>query len=150
MKAITLWQPYASAIPLGLKSYETRSWKTNIRGTILIHAAKRATAASRDFCKIMASHYDRPQLANPPLGAIVAKADIADIFHVEDIRDTLSTTELAFGDYDDGRFAWQLANIRPLIDPIPYKGAQGFFEISSEVLSSACFARPLKTLGNAL
>jgi len=39
MKAITLWQPWASLIACGAKKYETRSWSTSYRGPIAIHAA---------------------------------------------------------------------------------------------------------------
>lgn len=39
MKAITLWQPWASLIALGAKTIETRSWQTSYRGPIAIHAA---------------------------------------------------------------------------------------------------------------
>lgn len=41
MKAISLWQPWASAIAAGSKTVETRSWATNYRGPLAIHAAKR-------------------------------------------------------------------------------------------------------------
>lgn len=41
MKAISLWQPWASAIAVGAKRVETRSWATNYRGPLAIHAAKR-------------------------------------------------------------------------------------------------------------
>ncbi|NEQ45665.1 MAG: ASCH domain-containing protein [Leptolyngbya sp. SIOISBB] len=40
-KIITLWQPWASLVAYGFKQYETRSWATNYRGPLLIHAAKR-------------------------------------------------------------------------------------------------------------
>lgn len=40
MKAITLHQPHAHLIGLGVKPFETRSWKTNYRGLLAIHAAK--------------------------------------------------------------------------------------------------------------
>jgi len=36
MKAITLCQPWASAIAVGLKVYETRSWKTSYRGPLAV------------------------------------------------------------------------------------------------------------------
>ena len=39
MKAITIWQPWATLLPLGVKLYETRSWATSYRGPIAIHAA---------------------------------------------------------------------------------------------------------------
>ena len=44
MKAITLWQPWASMVAMGLKQNETRSWappKALIGERIAIHAAKR-------------------------------------------------------------------------------------------------------------
>lgn len=41
MKVITLWEPWASLIAVGAKMIETRSWNTNYRGRIAIHAAKK-------------------------------------------------------------------------------------------------------------
>jgi len=38
MKALTLHQPWASLIALGVKTIETRSWSTPYRGRLLIHA----------------------------------------------------------------------------------------------------------------
>jgi len=40
LKALTLWQPWASLLAGGGKMFETRSWKTNYRGPVVIHAAK--------------------------------------------------------------------------------------------------------------
>ena len=34
MKAISLWQPWASAVSVGSKRIETRHWSTNHRGPI--------------------------------------------------------------------------------------------------------------------
>ncbi len=42
MKAITLWQPWASLIAIGAKKIETRSWATKYRGPLAIHAAIKA------------------------------------------------------------------------------------------------------------
>ena len=41
MKALTIWQPWASLLVSGQKKYETRSWATAYRGPIAIHAAMR-------------------------------------------------------------------------------------------------------------
>lgn len=46
MKALTLWQPWASLIALGVKTIETRGWSTNYRGPLAIHAAKRPPKAA--------------------------------------------------------------------------------------------------------
>lgn len=40
MKVITIKQPFATLIAEGLKEYEFRTWKTNYRGPIFIHAGK--------------------------------------------------------------------------------------------------------------
>jgi hypothetical protein len=32
--------------------------------------------------------------------------------------------EREFGDYESGRYAWILLNVKPLLKPIPAKGAQ--------------------------
>lgn len=39
MRALTLWQPWASLVACGAKKIETRSWGTPYRGPVLIHAA---------------------------------------------------------------------------------------------------------------
>jgi hypothetical protein len=41
MKAVSLWQPFASLIYTGAKKIETRSWPTNYRGPLAIHAARK-------------------------------------------------------------------------------------------------------------
>lgn len=38
-KALSIKQPYASLIALGIKDIENRTWKTNFRGRIYIHAS---------------------------------------------------------------------------------------------------------------
>lgn len=57
MRAISLWQPWASLVVLGAKKIETRHWSTNYRGPLLIHAAKRTSelylARSRNFAKAL-------------------------------------------------------------------------------------------------
>ena len=46
MKALTLYEPYATLVALNLKKIETRGWRTNYRGPLAIHAAIGAGAPS--------------------------------------------------------------------------------------------------------
>ena len=39
MKVLSIKEPFASLISLGIKKIETRSWKTNYKGEIYIHAS---------------------------------------------------------------------------------------------------------------
>ena len=49
MKAISLWQPWATLIAVGAKRLETRSWESRYQGELAIHAAKRWTADAHDL-----------------------------------------------------------------------------------------------------
>ncbi|MDF0553112.1 ASCH domain-containing protein [Kamptonema sp. UHCC 0994] len=149
MKAITLWQPWASLIALGLKRYETRCWATNYRGKLLIHAAKRPI--DREGLTIWGDAHILGNRGIPdpctklPLGAIVAIADLVDCLEViGDLskppiiavnKHLQSNVELLCGDWQVGRFAWKLENIRQLA-PIPAKGYQRFWIPDDEVIGN--------------
>lgn len=75
MKVITIKQPYATLIAEGLKEYEFRTWKTNYRGDILIHAGKGIDK------KAMARYQDLN--LEYPTGCIIAKATITDCVYVD-------------------------------------------------------------------
>jgi hypothetical protein len=46
IKAVSLWEPWASLMRTGAKTIETRSWFTSYRGPLLICAAKKKDPAS--------------------------------------------------------------------------------------------------------
>ena len=52
MKAISFWQPWATAIAAGVKKIETRGWQTAYTGPLAIHAAKRRGPAEREFASV--------------------------------------------------------------------------------------------------
>lgn len=125
MRAISLWQPWASAIAIKLKCIETRHWRTDYRGPLAIHAAKRWTLDERDTAAMFADAYDE-RLRTPPLGAIVAVCRLVDCRRSEELVDEISVTEEDFGNYGPKRFGWLLADIEALPEPVPFKGGQGF------------------------
>ncbi|ETI62979.1 hypothetical protein C100_14945 [Sphingobium sp. C100] len=120
MKALSLWQPWASAIALGHKRIETRHWSTGYRGLIAIHAAKRWTADERDFASVEHTLGRLP--AKLPLGAVVATAMLVSIRRSEDLVDTIGPIERLYGNYAP-------KDVRPLPVPFPCIGRQGLFEI---------------------
>ena len=127
MKAISLWQPWASAMALGLKTVETRHWWTGQRGLIAIHAAKRWTAEEREFTAAMGLP---PVL---PLGAIVAVGELVEVKRSEQLVGQLSEQELGWGNYGPGRYGWIFRNVVALNEPVPFRGAQGFFEVPDDL-----------------
>ena len=132
MRAISLWQPWATAIALGVKRVETRHWSTNYTGRLAIHAAKRYDKEQSFFAETERAAGRLP--ARIPLGAIVATATLMGCRRTEDVVHQLSSIEQIYGDYEPGRFAWFLSDIVALDEPIPYKGAQGFFNIPDELV----------------
>lgn len=47
----------------------------------------------------------------------------------------LTDQERAFGDYSPGRYAWLLGAVRPLREPLPYRGAQGLRTLPADVIT---------------
>jgi hypothetical protein len=52
MKALTLYHPWTSLIVHGFKHYETRSWQTQVRGRIAIHAGRRVLQDAATLCEL--------------------------------------------------------------------------------------------------
>lgn len=132
MRALTLIQPWASLIADGRKTFETRSWSTEYRGPIAIHAGKKLDAEYAVACGY------RPEgLAR---GAIIAVARLVACIPTEKavriIHDTmpaaLAAEELAHGDYRPGRWAWELADVIR-VPAFPLLGAQGLWTVPSPV-----------------
>lgn len=112
---------------LGLKPDETRHWSTGYRGLLAIHAAKRWTRDEREFAEDMG-------LATPlPLGAVVAVGTLVAIRPTVQRAPELTTQQEEWGNYSPGRYAWLFRDIVGLAEPVPCKGAQGFFELRDDV-----------------
>ncbi len=121
MKALTLWQPWASLIAEGYKDKETRSWKTNYRGKLAIHSAK-TTKALYPFYPDYAPCGSVIAESAFPLGAILCTCNLLYCLPVEDVEPD------EFGDYSAGRWAWVLGNVQK-IEPIYVKGKQGLWNL---------------------
>lgn len=134
MKALTVYEPWASLISLGEKKIETRSWYTKYRGPIAIHAAATRKpeyvnlAWEEPFFTALASPMeDAPGKVGIRyhLGCILAIANLVNCIPITpEFCASLSDKERAFGDYTFGRFAWVLEDIRRLAEPITARGRQ--------------------------
>lgn len=134
MKAITLWEPYASLVAMGIKTIETRSWLTNYRGQLLIHAAKhRPTAAEKRLLTQLKTEFGIEVMMNP--GCIVAVCNLVDcIMMTSELIAKQSAMEIIVGDWQPQRYAFLLENISP-VAPINACGFQGLWNPSVKVLA---------------
>lgn len=138
MKAISLWQLWATLVAIDAKRFETRSWKTNYRGLLAIHAAKKFELVQKEYCLqdpfFAVLKANGLSVDNLPLGGIVAVVKVVDIQRTEEVRKLINPNEKAFGNYADGRFAWKLELVRYLEKPIPMNGSQGLFEVADDLI----------------
>ena len=132
MKAISLWQPWASAMARGDKRNETRSWAISHRGDLLICSAKRRPTrdetGSENFDAAMAL----------PYGFALCVVEVFDCRGVEWVagRPEFTQLERELGDYTPGigRYAWLTRNLRTFTRPFPVRGAQGLFGVPDDVI----------------
>ena len=82
MKALTLHQPWASLVAVGVKTIETRSWSTKYRGRLAIHAGARKPTMDAVYAPALAEGWrwlEGAGLVPLPLGAVVATCELVDV-----------------------------------------------------------------------
>lgn len=154
MKALTLWQPYASLIAIEAKPFETRDWAPPpalIGKRIAIHAAKRKIRAT-DFPdqKTADSIHDAFGRCSwnhwLPLGVVVCTAVLRGAYQagptayhllppLATIRRSVTGSPPLdgvpvddFGDYTEERWLWHLTDVQEVDPPVPASGFQKFWE----------------------
>ena len=115
MRALTIWQPWASLIVSGPKRIENRTrkpWARLMNQLIGIHAGRRVDDhAVAHFSK-------RCELALPlPHGALIGFARIA------------GTIEASDDEWFHGPIGIPLADVVAYPKPLPMKGAQGYWSV---------------------
>ena len=149
MYAITLHQPWATLIALGIKTVETRSWPAPERllgQVIAVHAGRRVVrrpgeVIERELRDRLAEDWTR----TIPTGAVVATATLAGMTQVDyvDLTSGHAVHEVGtetgcavgvertsidpWGDFSSGRWLWFLTDVEALPEPVPAVGHQGFW-----------------------
>jgi len=135
IRAISLWQPWASFLVYALKNYETRHWDTKYRGPLVIHAAKRWTGAQQQAAWDIWERFPETTVVQDfTRGALVGMVRVVEVVSTE--VGAPSELEAAVGDWTPGRFAWRCLGQDRFRRPIPYKGRQGFFSIDPAILAN--------------
>ncbi len=136
MKVISIKEPFATLIRNGDKRIETRSWKTNYRGELFIHASGKNLAKEflkNDYIVNLIDGLDMNY------GNIICRGNLVDCVYMDEsflnsIREDVK--EYNLGLYDIGRYAWIFEDVEPIY-PIPAKGQlniwnyDGVYEIMS-------------------
>ena len=127
MKVISIKQPWASLIMFGYKNYEFRSWKTNYRGRLLIHASKNVDKqAMQRFEKLNLKY---------PLGVIMGEVELTDCVKMTNdlanilyLKDNVVYKNVL--DYD--KYGWKIINVKRYDQYIPINGKLGLWEFEEK------------------
>jgi hypothetical protein len=133
MRAICLWQPWASLWLSPNKIHETRHWATEHRGPLLVHATKTFVKdVDSELDDILSSEFGGHWGMELPTGALIGMVDLVDCIPTERLYagrgDDLSPDErvdLACGDFSYGRFGLRRGPVYSVFRaPIPFRGRQ--------------------------
>lgn len=118
MQCLSVKQPWASLICMGLKDVENRSWRPKTApGRILIHAGASIDKYAQDEAEDIVGH----SLPALPKGAIIGYVDVYDF--------TMHSDSVWAGEGHGSEWKWMLRNAKMFKNPIPYKGKLGIFTV---------------------
>jgi hypothetical protein len=137
MKALTIRQPWATLIVMGIKNIENRSWKTNYRGELLIHAGKAKDPYAMQAGERLCRKYGLPFPEELPLGCYVGLVTLSGLVNMENRQVQSDITDLDMNNlrgyiYED--FGFVLTNPRSM-PTIPANGRLGLFNPEEEILA---------------
>lgn len=131
MRVLTLREPWASLIGEKIKVIETRSWPTNYRGELYIHAGLTKIPQKNERMNRLAKELNGPF----HYGTIFAKCNLKDCIKIDEeySQKVKAENPLCFdcGDYTSGRYAWILDDIE-YITPIHAQGHLSIWNYDAE------------------
>lgn len=125
MKALSLWQPWASLMADGRKKIETRHWRPPawlVGQSFAIHATKHVDSIFSRQCG-----YDPLTIPRGCMVAIV-RLDKFEKFTADFQREINLYPEGMYGDFAMGRFGWFCTLVEKLNPPIEARGFQSLFD----------------------
>ena len=131
MKVLSVKEPFATLITNGIKKIETRSWKTNYRGELFIHASGKTLAKeflTNDFVINLIKDMDMNY------GNIICKCNLVDCIYMDNkFIENIKKNQIEYncGEYKVGRYAWIIDDIKPIY-PIPTNGKLNIWNYDGE------------------
>lgn len=131
IRCLSLFEPWASLIALGLKRIETRGWATAYRGPLAIHASRSRECLKDGYPDRLCERAGLLHRFGPdypwPLGKILCVTEILSCRRTDFMRRPIEPRELELGDFsmtpERKRYGFGLGRPRLLTEPIPHKGA---------------------------
>jgi len=144
MRAVSLWQPYASLIfamiedravkPTETRCWELPVWMINERG--IVHAAKTKRGMGRgmpeELHELCMDVFGCGYIYSLPYGAALGTAVFGKARPMPEAQPASDEDRIA-GDWTAGRWAWPLTQPRAFKEPVPMRGFQRFWTPTEDV-----------------
>ncbi|MEK7794267.1 MAG: ASCH domain-containing protein [Candidatus Hydrogenedentota bacterium] len=119
MKCLSIRQPWAELLARGIKDVENRSWSTDYRGPLLIHAGQKIDE------KALVQFAQRGIRFRLATGAIIGAATLIDC-----------TAERRSDWHQEGKIGWYVADAKLFEAPIPLAGKLRLFDADDVLVAS--------------
>lgn len=131
MKALSLIQPWGSLIHLGLKTIETRTFRTHYRGPLLICASRTWSESIFRRCgsfKLIDALVARGEPRSIPRGVMLC---VADLYDCVPFGSEHAAAAMCSPYHDEIHWAWMLRNVRA-VEQRPVIGRLGLFNVPDD------------------
>ncbi len=141
MKALSFRQPWAELILQGRKTIDLRTWPTNHRGRLAMHASQKV---DEDVC---AAYGLDP--ASLTLGALVGTVEVVEMLPLNELSwEALRDQHLKSGPFPGDLLGWRLKDPERLPEPVPMRGRLGLFNIPDELLEPGAMTKDQRPATN--
>jgi len=127
LPVLSVRQPWASYLVSGLKSVELRTWSSQYRGWVWIHAGKRPDREAMDLLDVCCEEFR--------CGGLLGLAKIESCFLIDSEAKWLELRgeHLSPGYYGGSCYGWQMSDVIGLPDIVECPGELGLFKLKSQV-----------------
>lgn len=125
MMCLSVRQPWAHLIVSGQKDCENRTWQTDYRGPLLIHASRTV----EPFNVFPYEPIHLPPRCEWVLGGLIGRVEIVACSHAG--ADDMPTNVW----HEPGMWGWYFQDALQFAEPIPYRGSPKLFEVPDKVVA---------------
>ena len=125
LPVLSVRQPWASYIAGGLKSTELRTWSTDYRGWLWIHASKQLDLDAMEIYELAAADF--------PTGGLIGIADLASCTPIENATQWLAlrNEHRSPGNFARGIYGWRFRDVIALRQKIDSRGELRLFTLDA-------------------
>ncbi len=123
-RCVTIKPHWAWLIIHGPKRIENRSWPTNHRGRLLIHASKRLPSV-KQYAALRAEYPELPERSELVCGAVIGSVNVVDCVPLARVRKDR---------FAIGPKCWKLSDPKPLARPVSMRGKLMLYYVSDAQL----------------